>query len=169
MGWELVIQVPCSSFACFVSVTPVTSFLRRTAVADHCNHHPGHNLTPYDYYYTTTANNNNKRKELKRYGFIKLLKYDTNWFLVSMYYWTLLRINIMSWSQNFKLLANCIMLVSWPWRWRRNFPPKRMVIFNVLHCVIPQKIKLIISTDVSGQLRLLEFYCQCNIYFSLIL
>jgi hypothetical protein len=34
------------------------------------------------------------------------------------------------------------------WRWRRYVPPKRLLTFNGLHCVIFQKIVLIITTVV---------------------
>jgi hypothetical protein len=44
-------------------------------------------------------------------------------------------------------IASNIMAI-WPWRWKRNFPPKRRLIFDELRGFISQKIGLFITTAV---------------------
>jgi hypothetical protein len=75
-GWRLgvVVHLPCSSIACFVSVSSYITFLAG----------PQWRIVSVASLGTTSLRKiNNSNKELKRYENIKLLKCGTNWFPIS--------------------------------------------------------------------------------------
>jgi hypothetical protein len=92
----------------------------------------------------------------------------------SRLFWNITPCSLLKMNRRFGVTAelntSCWFLV-WlfrrPWRWRRHSPPKRLLIFDGLHCVISQKAELFSTsffytrkTNISRISKRVHYHCH---------